>query len=54
MAYSFSFKQNESDGWEEVDVVDTMHFTGFDFTGPLIGVYAVGRGQINFQGVCID
>ena len=54
MAYSFSFKQHESEGWEELDSIDTLQLTDFDFTGPIIGVYAVGSGQAGFDDLCID
>lgn len=44
---------DERDGWHSCGLVDTLDMTGEDFTGPVIGVFAIGEEETwcNFENV---
>ncbi|CAG8138310.1 unnamed protein product [Penicillium olsonii] len=49
----FSFRADEGD-WQCTSVFDTADLTDNDFTGPIIGVFAIGDGMAEFNGFQID
>ncbi len=54
-AYNFFFKTESESSWTLLGHVDTLELTGFDFTGPLIGMFAVGPDVIvEFKDFKID
>lgn len=42
--------------WQLAGELDTLELTGLDFTGPVIGVFAVGEGdaQVTFEGFSVQ
>ncbi|KAJ6140121.1 glycosyl hydrolase [Penicillium samsonianum] len=53
----YSFLPHVGNDWTCLGTVDTLDVTDPDFTGPIIGVYAVGKAegvQIQFEGLNVD
>ncbi|KAJ5356209.1 glycosyl hydrolase [Penicillium concentricum] len=53
----YSFIPHVGNDWTCLGTVDTLDMTDPDFTGPIIGVYAVGKAdgvQIQFEGLNVD
>jgi hypothetical protein len=49
------FKTASASNWTSLGEVDTLEMTGFDFTGPLIGMFAVGpEANVHFRGFEVD
>ncbi|KAJ5088957.1 Concanavalin A-like lectin/glucanase subgroup [Penicillium argentinense] len=49
------FFKNSQGPWQFVQAVDTAVMTNFDFTGPIIGIFAEGdHGEANFKNFIID
>ena len=50
----FFFKDPQG-SWQCLQVIDTINLTDFDFTGPVIGVFAEGDDvEVEFSGITID
>jgi hypothetical protein len=50
----FSF-QADRGNWESVSALDTAILTDYDFTGPVIGVFAIGDNvEVEFGAFEID
>ncbi|KAL2811264.1 glycosyl hydrolase [Aspergillus granulosus] len=45
----YSYQRRSGDSWECLATVDTLHMTDPDFTGPVIGVFAVAEDAIEIQ-----
>jgi len=56
LEYDFAFQEAEGSDWVSLLKFDTLDMTGFDFTGPIIGVFATGvKGQeVRFEAFKID
>lgn len=53
--YHFSFKESDESSWEILGVVDTIETSGFDFTGPWFGMFAIGNEvDIHFRDFQVD
>jgi beta-xylosidase len=53
----YSFIPHLGNDWTCLGTVDTLDMTDPDFTGPIIGVYAVGQTedvQVQFEGLCVE
>ncbi|KAF4625113.1 hypothetical protein G7Y89_g13057 [Cudoniella acicularis] len=37
--YAFSYRERRMQVWEPLDSIDTAQMSGFDFTGPIVGVF---------------
>lgn len=49
------FIYNSGGHWQHMEEVDTLMMTDFDFTGPVIGIFAVGNGgEVKFTNFEID
>ncbi|KAJ3084430.1 hypothetical protein HK100_009295 [Physocladia obscura] len=44
-AYTFSYRLDDAENSVSFEAVDTLHMTGLDFVGPVIGVFAIGTVQ---------
>ncbi|KAH8883238.1 putative xylanase 35 [Thozetella sp. PMI_491] len=54
-AYSFSFGPQGKEDWTLLGTIDTFFLTGMDFTGPLLGIYAVGDEiDVAFRDFMVD
>lgn len=56
LAWTFQGRGRESEEWVTLGVVDTLQLSGRDFTGPILGVFAVGSEeceghQVRFEDV---
>lgn len=54
--WTFQYRTSAADEWVRVDAVDTAQLSGRDFTGPIIGIFAVGKGdaenhEVHFEDV---
>jgi hypothetical protein len=54
--YTFEFRTGENGKWVEVGAMDTAEITGYDFSGPILGVFACtedlkGRTPVVFSGL---
>jgi len=54
-AYEFSYRLGDKGSWMKVGSVDTIEFSGYDFTGTMFGVFASARREevgteITFEG----
>jgi beta-xylosidase len=45
LEWSFRYRVGESEDWMRLGVVDTLQLSGRDFTGPILGVFAVGSEE---------
>jgi beta-xylosidase len=55
LEYSFWFSNNGSGTKEKLGELDTLQMSGFDFTGPLIGIFALGQGlKVTFSDFEVD
>ena len=54
--YTFSFRQNKDEQWDEVAEMDTAEMSGPDFVGPVIGVFAVESAgdEVRFEDFEVD
>ena len=54
--YELAFQDAEGNDWISLLKFDTLDITGFDFTGPIIGIFATGaKGQVvRFETFKID
>lgn len=53
----YSVQPNVGNNWTCLGTVDTLDMTDPDFTGPIIGIYAVGQAedvQIQFEGLNVQ
>ncbi|KAJ5636096.1 glycosyl hydrolase [Penicillium longicatenatum] len=53
----YSFQPHVRNNWTCLGTVDTLDMTDPDFTGPIIGVYAVGQTegmQVHFEGLSVE
>lgn len=53
--YQFSFRESGSSSWQLLGEIDTIETSGFDFTGPIIGMFAVGNEVVvHFKDFQVD
>lgn len=53
----YSFLPHVGNDWTPLGTVDTLDITDPDFTGPIIGIYAVGEAggvQVQFEGLSVE
>lgn len=54
LEWSFQYRIAEDQEWVKIGVVDTLQLSGRDFTGPIIGIFAVGTGGCENYPVQFD
>ncbi|KAI1334732.1 putative xylanase 35 [Xylariaceae sp. FL0016] len=53
--YEFSIAQSAEGPWQSLGSVDTLALTGFDFIGPMVGIFAIGEDStIKFEEFRVD
>ncbi|KAJ6013432.1 hypothetical protein N7540_008023 [Penicillium herquei] len=55
--YEFSYRTSNKDKWVKVGSVDSRDISGFDFTGPVIGVFVMSSEpdvEVTFSDFVID
>ncbi|RDW56526.1 hypothetical protein BP6252_14130 [Coleophoma cylindrospora] len=54
-SYEFSYKTNPDGAWTTVGKIDTLEMCGYDYIGPIFGVYAIGEGgEVEFEDFAVD
>lgn len=56
LEWMFQYRTSPGEDWVRVDAIDTLRLSGRDFTGPIIGMFAVGQGdaenhQVHFEDI---
>jgi beta-xylosidase len=55
MGYKFYFAPERDDEWVAAGTVDALDMSGLDFTGPIIGLFAIGDGcDAVFENFAVD
>lgn len=55
MSYEFSFRTDPKGKWYTIGRVDTLDMSGYDYIGPIFGLFAVGEaGEVDFENFTLD